>query len=162
MIDLEDLVPSLKREVNPPGTDLFPNATEAEWLGHLQDAFWEARLHGMLVGYTESDGLVSAIGSSSDMTRDLQQLVVLYAGFRIVLSQFRNIRSSFRAKAGPVEYETTQAATVLRDVLKAIEDKIKLVLGRLSDVGMGSATAVFDAVIERTVAIAYGEQWFVR
>lgn len=115
----------------------------------------------MLAGYAESDGLVSPTSGTEDITRDLQQLIVLYAGFRVVLSDFRNKRASFRAKAGPVEYETTQAATVLRDVLKALQDKIKLVLGRLSDAGE-SSVAVFDLVIETTFSMAYHDQWWVR
>lgn len=162
-VDLGDLIESLQREVSPPGTNLFPNAQDEEWLGHLQDAFWEARLYGMLSTFTEADGSVSPLTEGDDdLGRELQQLIVLYAGFRIILSEFRNVRASFRAKAGPVEFETSQAATVLRDVLDALKDKIGIVLTRLSDVGQGPDTVIFDAVIERSAALAYGDTWFVR
>ena len=96
------------------------------------------------------------------MRRGVVQLVVLYAGFRIILNDFRNKRASFRAKAGPVEYETSQAATVLRDVLKAIQDKIKLVLANVSDYADGTSVAVFDSVIESSYAMATRDQWWVR
>jgi len=34
-IDLGDLVESLQREVSPPGTNLFPDAVDDEYFGHL-------------------------------------------------------------------------------------------------------------------------------
>lgn len=160
-VDLGDLIESLQREVNPPGTNLYPNATDDDYLGHLQDAFWEARLHGMLSDWTESDGLVTPISGTTDIGRDYQQLVVMYAGYRIVLTQFQNLKSMFRAKAGPVEFETQQQATVLKAVLDAIRSRINLVLSRLSDVGVSTAT-VFDAVIERSYSTAANDTWWVR
>ena len=160
-VDLGDLIESLQREVNPPGTNLYPNATDDDYLGHLQDAFWEARLHGMLSDWTESDGLVTPISGTTDIGRDYQQLVVMYAGYRIVLTQFQNLKSMFRAKAGPVEFETQQQATVLKAVLDAIRSRINLVLSRLSDVGVSTAT-VFDAVIERSYSTAANDTLWVR
>lgn len=161
-VDLGDLIESLQREVSPPGTDLYPNADDNDWLGHLADAFWEARLHGMLSDWTESDGEISPIATGGDeMGRDYQQLIVMYAGYRIVLTQFQNLKSLFRAKAGPVEFETQQQATVLKAVLDAIRSRINLVLSRLSDVGESNAV-ILDAVIERSYSIAANDTWWVR
>lgn len=161
-VDLGDLVDSLKREVSPPGTDLFPNATEDEYTGHLADAFWEARLQGMLDGFTEVNGRVQPqTAGEPDMTRDLQQLIVLYAGYRILLSSLMNLQTVFRAQSGPNSFETQRSAQVVQAVLRAVKEKINIVLGRLSDVG-GVNVAVFDAVIERTFEISTGEQWWVR
>lgn len=161
-IDLGDLVESLQREVSPPGVDLYPNANEDTWLGHLQDAFWEARLHGMLAGFTETDGQVSNLTADGDeLGRELQQLVVLYAGFRITLTQFQNLNSGFRAKAGPVEFETAKSAAQLKGVLDAIRGRIAIVLNNLSSYG-GTTTTVFDSLIERTYSQVAGETWWVR
>jgi hypothetical protein len=160
-VDLGDLVESLQREVNPPGTNFFPNASDDDWLGHLRDAFWEARLHGLLTGYTEDEGEVTPISGDTDLSRDLQQLIVLYAGFRITLTQFQNINSGFRAKAGPVEFEQNKSAQTLKGVLDAIKARISLVLDNLSEYG-GAHTAVLDAVIERTYSQSVRETWWVR
>jgi hypothetical protein len=162
-VDLGDLVESLQREVNPPGQNLYPDATENEWIGHLADAFWEARLHGMLQGYIVDPAftIVPLDTSAPDMGRDWQQLIVLYAGFRITLTEFKNTQSSFHAVAGPVEIEVQKASNVLKGVLDAIKSRIDIVLRRLSDVG-ATSVAVFDAVIEQTYDIATREQWFVR
>jgi hypothetical protein len=102
-VDLNDLIPSLQRELSPPGSNLYPNATDDDWLGHLQDAFWEARIQGLLSGFTlddQDDALIVPQSGTTDMTRDLQQLIVLFAGYRVTLTQFQNINSGFRAKAG--------------------------------------------------------------
>jgi hypothetical protein len=163
-VDLADLVDSLKREVNPPGDNLFPNATENDWLGNLADAFWEARLHGMLAGFTvnpDTFELTPLDASAADMTRDLQQLIVLYAGFRITLNELKNAQSSFHAVAGPVEIEVQKASNVLKGVLDAIKGRIDIVLTRLSDAG-STSVAVFDAVIEHNYNIAARNEWWVR
>lgn len=160
-VDLADLVDSLKREVSPPGTDLFPNAREDDYVGHLADAFWEARLQGMLKGFTEADGSIMPQGTGDDMTRDLQQLIVLYAGYRILLTSLMNLQTTFRAASGPNSFEVQRSAQVVQAVLKAIKSKIDIALERLSDVGAVNV-AVFDAVVERTYDIALGNQWWVR
>lgn len=159
-VDVFDLVESLKREVNPPGDNLFPNATDDEYAGHLSDAFWEARLDGMLEGYTETDGSITPVSGSTDLTRDLQQLVVLYAGIRIVRNHLRSIKTVFRTKAGPVEFETQQAATLLREVMLELKEKKKLVLTRLSDVGSVPSYYI-DAVIARDESVGMGDTWWI-
>jgi hypothetical protein len=125
-VDLADLVESLKREVSPPGGDTFPDATQDNYLGSLTDAFWEIRLFGMLAGFEENaaarggpasftEGIVTPTGvtedyddpfgyiNGQDLSRELQQLIVLWAGYKIVLTRFGVLQSVFRAKAGPVE-----------------------------------------------------------
>lgn len=160
-VDLRGLVESLQREISPPGTDLYPNAEEDELAGHLSDAFWEARLNGLFVGYTESDGLVTPTSGTIEFPRELQQAVILYAGYRILLSSLQNVNTSFVAKAGPVSFEQAKSAQTLRDVLAAVRDRIKLLLENLSSYG-GTNVLVFDAVIERQYATVAGETWYVR
>lgn len=161
-VDLQDLVPSLKREANPPGTDLYPAVTDDQWLGYLTDAFWEARLNGMLAGFTEDGGLVTPLSGTVDMTRDLQQLVVLFAGYRIVLTSFQNINSLYRAKAGPVEYEVQKSAQTLKGLLDAFKARLDFLLTNLSTLAGQTNASMFDAVIESTYSIALHDSWFVR
>lgn len=186
-VDLGDLIESLQREVNPPGTNLLPNATEDEYLGHLSDAFWETVMFGVISGYEENaaarggdaefgEGVIvprtfrddatyddDAGGylDGTDLSRELQQVIVLYAGYRILLSEFRNISTMVRGKAGPVEFEQQKSANVLKEALAAVKQKIDYVLATLSSHG-GSDTTVLDAVIERSYLTAIGEQWWVR
>lgn len=162
-IDLGDLIESLQREVSPPGSDLFPDATDDDWFGHLQDAFWEVKLDGITSfnNYTESDGLVSPVSGTTELTRDLQQLVVLYAGIRILRSTMRDIKTTFRAQAGPVEYETQQSATLLRAIFDELASKRNLILNRLSDVGAVD-TAYIDMIYQRDLSMGTeGGTWWV-
>ncbi len=83
--DITQLIPSLRRELSPPGTNLYPNANSGEYLGYLQDAFWEARLRGLLSGYTlddDDDTLIVPQSGTTDLGRELQQLLVVFASTR--------------------------------------------------------------------------------
>ena len=156
-VDFADLVDPLKREVNPPGTDYFPNATDAEYIGNLVDGFWEAVLDGIITGYTVTeDGIVTPVSGTADFPRMMQQLVVFYAGFKILRNALRNLKTVFSAKAGPVEYEVQQASGTLRDILKDLADRRRILLTRLSDIGV-SQTYYIDAVLARDDAILWGQ-----
>jgi hypothetical protein len=183
VIDLFDLVEPLKREVNPPGSNLFPDATDDSFLGSLTDAFWEVRLYGFLAGFEENvaarggpaefgEGKITPIGaavgydlpddySPDDLSRDLQQLVVLWAGWKIVLTRMSSINSVFRAKAGPVEYETQTAASVLKSVLDTLKSRIDYVLDNIATTG-GNSVAILDSIMESTYSIAAGAYYWVR
>lgn len=122
-VDLSNYVETLKREVTPPGSTLFADVGEDTWIGYLADAFWEARLDGFLSSWEASeDGIVtpSEVGGD-DMPRDSVALVVLYAGIKVLRNRILNINTGFRAKAGPVEYETQNSATVLAEMLKQLQ-----------------------------------------
>lgn len=158
-VDLGDLIESLRREVSPPGEDLFPDATDDDYFGNLQDSFWDARLDGLLEGYTESDGLVVPTSGTTELTRDLQQLVVLYAGVRIVRNHLRALNTLFRSKAGPVEFETQKSAQVLKAILDELHARRNLVLTRLSDVGSVDSYYI-DALIARDESLGYGDTYW--
>lgn len=159
-VELSDLVDSLKREISPlSGTDPYEATSEETLTGLLSDAFWEGRLNGMFVGYTINDNdQIVPLSGTDDMPRYEQQAIVLWAGYRVVLNDLRNAQSLFRAKAGPVEYETQQSATLLKGVLDAIRAKIDVVVSQLG----GTSATVFDAVIERSYSTGYGDTWWVR
>lgn len=158
-VDLGDLIEPLRREVNPPGTDLFPDATDDDYFGNLQDSFWDARLDGLLEGYTESDGVVTTIGGGDDLTRDMQQLVVVYAGARIVRNHLRALDTLFRSKAGPVEFETQKSAAVLKALLDDLLYRKKLILTRLGDTGTIESYYI-DALVARDESIGWGETYW--
>lgn len=160
-VDLSDLVDSLKREVNAPGIDQLPGATDADYLGNLQDGFWEAKLEGIIFDFTESDGIVTPISGSDDISRDIQQLIIFYAGYRIVRNQLRNLNTLFRAKSGPNEFETQQAATLLYAVLKDLEKKRALLLVGLSELTSTKAINI-DGILDRMTSQTYGDTFWVR
>lgn len=161
-VDLSDLIPAVEAETSPPGTDLFPDASDDAWLLRLQNAFWEAKLFGFppLQSYTESDGIVRPITGSTDLPREEQQLLVLFAAVSAVRMSLMNTStgSTFRAQAGPVEFETgTQnSATLLTTIANQIQRKIDLLyvslarLGRITD-------GYLDAVAERDASFTFGD-----
>lgn len=182
-VQLFDLVDPLRREVNPPGSDLFPDATDDSYVGSLTDAFWEIRLYGLLSGFEENaaarggpaafgEGIITPVGitdptyddpsgwSAEDLSRDLQQLIVLWAGYKIVLTRMSALSTVFRARAGNVEYETQNAASVLKTILDQIKARLDFILDQLSQAGQLDVY-VLDAIIERTYAMANGETWWV-
>lgn len=157
-VDLEDLVEDFQAEITPLGGTIV--GTTAQAAARLKNAFWEARLQGAFANFREEDGSIVPITGTEDMPREHQQLLIIFAALNVALAKFQNAQSAFRAKAGPVEYETQQSATLMRAVLDALRQKLGTALSVVLD-GVGN-TAVFDAVISRTEAIAYGDVWNVR
>jgi hypothetical protein len=172
LVDLSNYVPNLQREVMDPSiaaTSQFTTLQETDWLGHLADAFWEARLDGVLQGYyCDENGLITGVSttnypanpsqpyannqnmnwSADGQVREMVQLVILYASFRLIRNTLRNLRTSFSTAAGPVRYEYQQAATVLTGIFQDIINRRNLILARLSDLGT-TPVAVIDSIIAR-------------
>ena len=159
-VDLGDLVPYLEAEVSPPGNDLFDTTGDDEWVTRLANGFWNARLDGLLAGYVETDGLVVPVSGTTDMSRELQQVIVFYAAYDTILLALRTLNTMFRAQAGPVEFETQQSAQVLRDIAAALKDKRNLLLSRLSDIG-ATTDYVIDAIIARQDSMLNGAMHWV-
>lgn len=160
-VDLSELVDSLRREIEVPGaSDNLTALTDAQLTGYLSDSFWEAVLDGVIEGFTESDGIVTATAGSANLGRELQQLVVFYAGFRVIRNQMRDIQTLFRAKAGPTEYEVQQSASLLKAIMDELTRKRNIVLQRLSDMHRVTPQVV-DAVVARSDSIQLGGTWWV-
>ncbi len=159
-VDLGDLIEDLQSEVNPPGSNLFPDATDEDWLSNLRNAFWETVLDGIVSGFEESDGLVTPSSGNTDITRDLQQLIIYYAGIRILKNRLSNLNTLFKSKAGPVEYEIQQSSTVLKGLLDEAVRRRNFWLSRLSDSGQ-IPTHYIDAVVSRSDSISYGDTYWV-
>lgn len=163
-VDLSDsdtLIASLKREVSPPGTDLFPTASDDEWFGQLQDSFWEAKLFGFFAGYTESDGLISPLLGTTDLDRANQELIVLFAGARVIRNELKNMNTLFRAQAGSVEFETQNSAQLLVAILKDIRSKVDLALAAIGTVN-STTVAYIDSLIGREDSLYFGDTFVAR
>lgn len=120
MTDFIDLVEAYKREVAVPGTfpTSFPLTSDEHIVGSLADAFAEAQLDGFFRGVTleVDDGSVDP-----DLSAAGGALVVIYAGIRLVRQQMISLSTSARYEAGPVKYEKRMSASVLAEILKALE-----------------------------------------
>lgn len=148
-VDLSEYVESLKREVVPLGSTLFSGITEAQWTGFLADAFWEAKLDGFLNGFVaDEDGIVTS-ESSGELDRRYVALVVLYAGIRIIRNRILSLNTSFRAKAGPVEYEQENSANVMTEMLKQLRATKDRILEELDELGAATEVRVLDAFSAR-------------
>lgn len=157
MTDLNDLVELLKAETNVPGADLLVDATDADYVLRLQNAFWEAFLDRVITNtYDESFEIVTP-----DLPRDLQQLVIIYAAFNIACNNFMNVQTRFRAHAGPVEYETERSASLLKGLLdKLYARKTALIAALLAESNYTDA-CVFDNVLARDAAFMAGTASYV-
>jgi len=154
--DIGDVIDPLKREVSPPGTDLFPDASDDDWFGQLQDSFWEAYLDGVITStYTMDDGgLVTP-----DLPRELQQAIVIYAGIRVVRNELRNLNTTFRAVAGPVEYEQQKSANLLKQILDDLWRRKQLLLDIVAEYGSVD-TQYVDALYARHESIWNQDTFF--
>lgn len=165
-VDLSDLVPDLKVQVNPSDGDLY-TFTTSQWVSLLRGSFWEAYLDGLITGYrVDNDGIVSPTSGSTDpadaFPADLQQLLIFYVGVHLLTTKLHNMETVFRAKSGTNEYEVQHSASVLRALLSEYKDRRNYWLMTISQRGMSTSTFVLDNVIRRTEAIDFGDQWFVR
>lgn len=156
---LADLIPALRREVSPPGADLFPDAADEDFLGYLADGFWEARLDGFLEDYEIDNALFTV---SPDLPDMYKYLLVLWAGVRITRTSLSNQRASQKSVAGPVSFEFANSSTMLVAVLKEILAKkdrlIAMLLGQ-TDV------ALIDSFSNRNVSYeaysGYLQEWYL-
>jgi len=164
-VELSDLVDSLKREVEPPGADLFPTATGADWVGYLSDAFWKCRIEaGLFVGYAvnDADQIVPTFASPPvDLGRDSQQVVVLFAALGVVTNVIRTTNTSFTAKAGTAEFSVENSAGALKDVLAEYQTRRQFILTRLSDLGH-PMDMVVDLIDTEQMNITFGDELWVR
>jgi hypothetical protein len=179
--DLSNYIPNLQREVMDPtaaANTQFTSLTDDDWVGHLSDAFWEARLDGVLHGYTcDDNGIIYTVGtvvvppasatdlgppdpaqqyavntnmswSADGQAREMVQLVILYASFRILRNMLRTIRTAFSASAGPTRFEYQQSASLLTEIMRDVVNRRNLILARLSDLGT-TYVSVIDSVMAR-------------
>jgi hypothetical protein len=150
-VDLNELIPDLKAAMTPLGSaeTSLETVSDEEWTSRLNNAFWTAYNQGLLEGFTcNADGIVTPISGTATFTRDLQQIVILYCAINEAENGFRQIKTRFKAKAGPVEYETEQSATVLKTIMDSLLSQKAIILDRLA-VKNTIATVYIDSVRQR-------------
>lgn len=137
-VDLTDYVPTLRREVVPPGSTTFATVSDDVFVGYLADAFWEVKLDGFVEPFScDQDGIILPINdtqvvagavdytaTSYDPVNDIQRvdiaLVVLYAGIKIIRNRLMEQNTRTKAQAGPVSFEQDFSANFLVEMLKEL------------------------------------------
>jgi len=147
MTAMSDLVGAYKREAAVPGafSDAYPTVTDTEIRGALCDAFAAAQLDGFF-GSLELD--VDGQETTPDLSVAGAALVVIYAGERLVRQQIRGLASQARYKAGPVEMETSVAASVLAEDLKQLRLRRAELLANAQR-NRGTSTFVLEGYVSR-------------
>ena len=156
---ISDLRTQLSREINIPGFEQLPEITNAQMDGYIADAFWEARLVGMLGTYTLTDGselatppgesVIKLTADDGDLAEWLQMLVVIVAGLRILRMKMLNLAVNFKAVGGPAEYEQQASATTLRAVLAILQARYDELKSLYSTEFPSGAFVYFDAELQR-------------
>lgn len=154
---ISDLVPALQRELAVPGTfdDVFPDTTRADLIGALADGFAEAQLFGFFPSLTLTAVDDPEPGADWTITPELSTaggaLVVIYSSIRTIRAQLRNLQTSQRYKAGPVEFEVGRAVSVLTAELKFLQERLKDILANAEGRARASAgmASVFDNYVAR-------------
>jgi hypothetical protein len=153
---LAEYVPSLRREVEPPGATLYDWSDPGTWVGYLTDAFWEARLDGFLKDWYVYEEVANdpeaevrpLVVGGPDLGREGIALMVLYAGIKVLRNRILNTNTSFKAKAGPVEFEQQSSATMLAEMLKQLKSTKDQILEAL-DESETTAVMLIDAYSTR-------------
>ena len=155
-VDLEDLIDDMKAELSVPGTTTYANSTDAQWVSQLRIAFWEVVLDQIISGYTETDGIVTPVSGDTALARELQQVIIFYAGLKVVRNRLMDLKTSFRAKAGQAEYETQQSAQVLSALYKGLLQKRDDWVSYLGASGFTGVSYYIDTVSARDWNYAMG------
>lgn len=148
-VDLSDYVEALRAKANPPGEELYPEASPEDWRLRLSNAFWDGYLHRMFRDFTEAEGTVSAKAEGgANMPRDQIQLIVLYAALDALLARLGDLKTQFRGQSGPTEIEYQRSAQVLTEIIKARRAELAEITADLARRGV-TATYFLDATAAR-------------
>lgn len=162
---LTDVIPALQREVNPPGFPQFSEALPGDYIGYVEDGFWEGRLMGVFGAWTVVDGstLMTPLtgrfitnDDEDDFPLQDQMFLVVIAGFRLLQRKALNLAANFRAQAGPVEYEVQVSATVLREILQSLERRLSGYKELYSELIPAEAFYYMDGVAQSSYALLNG------
>lgn len=162
---VSDLRAQLQRAINIPGFEQLPDITNTELDGYIKDGFWEARLLGLLDGYTQTDGtelatppgeVIKNISDDGDLEMQYQQMVITIGALKMLRLKILNLAINFSAKAGPVEYEQQASATTLRAILASMERQVEEMKALYSDLVGGGAFTYFDGELQRDQALIDG------
>lgn len=160
MTSLETLVEALKRELAIPGVfaDAFPDTTDDDLQAALADGFAEAQLWGFFstMTLTEDNGTFTV---DPDLSAAGGALILAFTATRTIRAWLRSLNSAERYKAGPVEYETERAASMLKAELDYLSKRLQdlILQGQRANNSAASLATVFDNYQARTsLALAGG------
>jgi hypothetical protein len=163
--NLTEMIPSLNRELNAPGTEQYPELGAGDYLGYLADGFWDARLYTMLTQYTLVDGadlgtpqpdtgnwITDQSTKEDDLPQEFQMLVVILAGTRLLRNKILTLAVNYKATAGPVEYEQQASATTLRAILASLQRRLDELKVMYTDEFSPGAFVYMDGALQRASA----------
>lgn len=152
-MDLSVLAPALQRSLAVPGdfATLFPNTTDADLTDTLADAVAECHLDGFLADTVLDVNLAT---TTPDLTTAQQALVVLYAMARVLNARVANLKNRTRYKAGNVEAETEQSASVLVELLREVRDRKKQLLDDARAGNVATAFAMVDMYVAKSIDVS--------
>lgn len=152
MTALSTLTDALKRELAVPGTfdDVFPDTGDSDLVGSLADGFAEAQLQGFFptMSLTQNGG---GWETSEDLSLSGGALIVIFASMRTIRAQLRNLKTVEKYKAGAAEFETQQAATILKAELDFLQKRLDDIIAaaRTATRVSGTLAGVYDNYLSR-------------
>lgn len=160
MSQLLDSVPALKRAVATPGTfdTAFPDATDQELAALLGDAMAEAQLDGFMADY-ELD--VDLLEVTPDLPQPLVALLLIYAGYRLLVNEIRNRKTHVRYEAGPTVFEEDQTASMLNELLRQLNDRKKDLLEQARLGAHDGGVYVADMYLHRATGLDFRMGWYL-
>lgn len=154
-VPLVDLVPSIRVALNVPGstTGLFVFDDEGEWVDALANGFWYAKLRGCFAKYRVTDAkeivyVPDVDDITNDLSREEQQVIVLFAALSAIEAQMLSLYTLQRSKAGPVETEKQRSATLLKALLDEKRKELAEVRDDLAS-QVSTTVAVIDTILGR-------------
>lgn len=165
-MDLVDLVPRLKSSLTVPGSPAlfqFTGSETAEWTLSLANAFWTARLAGLFTNYRVDAGgtTVVPITGTDELPEEVHQVIVLQAALVAIEMRFATLTST-KSISGDQEFDNTQLATVLTNLLNARRAELAALRDELLTSGNASnAVAFLDLVAIRHGQMLAGDGYFL-
>lgn len=148
----------LKGSLNSPGSVYF-TAEDAEWRIALGNAFWWARLRGYFPRYRVSaDGteIVNIDDEDVELDPQLQFVIVLMATLNALEARLASTATNRRAKAGPVESEVSQLASVLVELIRQRRRELETIRDEIVASDGATAAYVLDGFLARQGGYACG------
>lgn len=149
-VALADLLPALDASLNDPGSDapfFVIQTKETQWVNALANAFWWAWMRGFFAGHkvdVAGETIVPVDGDGDDLSRGMQQVVVLFAALKAIEAKLLALPTGKRNKAGPVETETQRSAQLLRFLYEQRRQELEDIKDELADGGDATGVAVID------------------
>lgn len=148
-VDLVDLLPAVKGEMNAMGETPTITDDDAESVvTALASAFWTAKaVAGWFPSHrvtVDGDQIVNVAEDGEDLTREEQQIVVLFAVLASWQAKLIGLPTGRRAKAGPNEVEVTRSATLLRGLIASRENRLNDLIEQVRLQGRDSCVGFLD------------------